>query len=106
MAWLVAAAWWAEPVHAQDRQAMSKCLDAAISDNRAKEMVLIERGLVDVLSVDIALARRRQQEAYCLQVGRCVAMGVAAEDAPLLVSTTFSSCLRDQTIEQYGLRAR
>jgi hypothetical protein len=54
-----------------------------------------------LLSIETTLARRRLQERFCLQFANCLADSSQQGDATSLRDTAFSSCLRDEALEEY-----
>ena len=75
------------------------CLAAALDEYNAALLRLLQDN--EPLSVTKQIAQRRLQEAYCLRIARCRMIEPSTQ--PLEYTATFSACLRDETLEHYGL---
>jgi hypothetical protein len=92
----------AEPKSLKDAQ--DACAMAATKDYLNANLALLNQ--TPLMSIDGAIAQRRLEEQYCLRFAQCLMDGSPLNQiAVLQYQATFSSCLRDETLEHYGVKS-
>jgi hypothetical protein len=77
-----------------------ECVQKAFKEYNSANLSLLQNGS-PLMTVDAAVAQRRLEEAYCLQVATCV---TRASASAIQYRGMFSSCLRDLAGEKSGMR--
>ncbi|HXP04155.1 MAG TPA: hypothetical protein VN808_08545 [Stellaceae bacterium] len=81
--------------------AQNQCATVAMTAYiREKAALLQQPSPVVVPTVEQIIAGRRLQEQFCVQFAKCLATGDSAQ-LVAVYSAMFSSCLRDEALEEY-----
>jgi hypothetical protein len=89
----------------QQNTAQTECLTKAAQDYLKDKLALspAPSDIEKLLSVENTLAKRRLEERFCLKVADCL----AEPNYPATVKgASFSSCLRDEALEEYDAVSR
>jgi hypothetical protein len=88
------------PANAQG--AKKECALAAMTDYNRESFALSQKDLLG--SVETTISQRRLQERYCLRLARCLTDDTSLKS--LLFVSEFTSCLRDEALEEYDAKPR
>jgi len=82
--------------------AQNACATAAFNEyNKSNLGLLLQQGTAPLMSVETIIAKRRLQEQFCSRFARCLVGDPNNLSLALPYSAAFSSCLRDEVLEQY-----
>ena len=87
--------------------AQNQCANLAFTSYQKADLALDQQqGTAPLPSIDRQIARRRLQEQFCLQFARCTLPAGTPEASALALETLFSTCLRDEALEEYDATPR
>ena len=87
--------------------AQNQCAYGAFINYQKAQIALgQQQGSQPLRSVDQVIARRRLQEQFCFQFARCTLPVGTPEARSLALETLFSTCLRDEVLEEYDATPR
>jgi hypothetical protein len=88
-----------------DKEAAMSCISTAHEQHEAAKTARIQSGITEGSSIRRLLQIRREQEHFCLQIADCVS-GAAGAHKDLLREISFSTCIKDEMLDQYSLEVQ